>query len=84
MRVVGLVEEQKVIEQRSLWRLRRGCGIMARVAHDHRGPELGQGVWRPISSVCDGQGGAECQAARQGETHQRQQQQAEDGTLDQG
>jgi hypothetical protein len=84
MRVVGLVEEQNVIQQGSLWQLRRGSGIMARMAHDHRGPELGEGVRGPISGVCDWQGGAECQAARQGETHQRQEQQAKDGTLDQG
>jgi hypothetical protein len=85
MGVVALVEEQKVAQQRAVRQCRRGFGTMACVAHDHRGLELGERSPRGCAILSgSGQGGAECQTARERETHQRQQEQAEDRTLDQG
>lgn len=83
MGVVGLVEQQKVAQQ---WRLRPGrrrCLIMTRMAEDHRRLKLGQRIGG-MRGVGGGQGGAQGEPARQGKTHERQQQQAQQGTLDQG
>jgi hypothetical protein len=82
MGIVTLAEEQKVAEQRTLRRCGRGCVVMARLAEDHRRLKLGERVG--VSSAGRGQGGAERQAACQGKTHQRQEKQAQHGTLDQG
>lgn len=86
MRVVGLVEKQEVTPQRMLRHRRRGVMTMTDVAHDHRRPKFGERISRVCSilGAADGQRGAKRQAACQGKAHQRQKQQAQDGTLNQG
>jgi hypothetical protein len=81
VRVVSLAEEQQVTQQRPLRRRRQRFMSGPGMADDHRRLQLGESV---VSGVGNRERRAERQPARQSKTHQRQEKQAQHGTLDQG